>query len=89
MAIKKAVKTLKAEKVIKVKAIRVPAASRMPVSETNLRKAAARLLSQTLVSTEVQYIQHVLGATATQKDMDDKVLAVRKMPWASIVLPDA
>src|ERR1700682_253904 len=87
MAIKKAVKTLKPEKA--VKAIRQPAVSRMPVSETNLRKAAARLLSQTLVSTEVQYIQHVLGATATQKDMDDKVLAVRKMPWASIVLPDA
>jgi len=90
MAIKKAVKTLKPEKAVKaVKAVRVPAASRMPVSETNLRKAAARLLSQTLVSTEVQYIQHVLGATATQKDMDDKVIAVRKMPWASIVLPDA
>lgn len=87
MAIKKAVKTLKAEKA--VKAVRQPGISRMPVSETNLRKAAARLLSQTLVSTEVQYIQHVLGATATQKDMDDKVLAVRKMPWASIVLPDA
>jgi DNA-binding phage protein len=90
MAIKKAVKTLKPEKAVKaIKAVRVPAASRMPVSETNLRKAAARLLSQTLVSTEVQYIQHVLGATATQKDMDDKVIAVRKMPWASIVLPDA
>jgi hypothetical protein len=90
MAIKKAVKTLKPEGAVKaVKAVRVPAASRMPVSETNLRKAAARLLSQTLVSTEVQYIQHVLGATATQKDMDDKVIAVRKMPWASIVLPDA
>ncbi len=87
MAIKKAVKTLKAEKAVKT--VRTPAVTRMPVSETNLRKAAARLLSQTLVSTEVQYIQHVLGATATQKDMDDKVVAVRKMPWASIVLPDA
>jgi len=62
--------------------------AKMPVSETNLRKAAARLLSQTLVSTEVQYIQHVLGATATQQDLDANVLAVRKMPWASIVLPD-
>ena len=46
MAIKKAVKTLKPEKAVKaIKAVRVPAASRMPVSETNLRKAAARLLA--------------------------------------------
>lgn len=63
-------------------------APKMAVSETNIRKAAARLLSQKLVSTEITYIQHVLGNTATQQDVDDKVLAVRKMPWASIVLPE-
>jgi hypothetical protein len=67
---------------------KVPRPAKMPVSETNLRKTASRLLSQTLVSTEIQYIQHKLGATATQQDLDANVLAVRKMPWASIVLPD-
>jgi hypothetical protein len=61
---------------------------RMPVSETNLRKAAARLLSHTLVSTEIYYIQRVLGASATQEAVDEKVLAVRKMPWSSIVVAD-
>jgi hypothetical protein len=61
---------------------------RIPVSELNLRKAAARLLSSALVSTEILYIQHVLGASATQNELDGKVVAVRKMPWASIVLPD-
>ncbi|HEY3052815.1 MAG TPA: hypothetical protein VGK04_05435 [Thermoanaerobaculia bacterium] len=58
----------------------------MPVSETNLRKAALRLLGQKLVSTEVQYIQRTLGATATQQELDATVVAVRKMPWASIVI---
>ena len=61
---------------------------RVPVSELNLRKAAIRLLQQNLVSTEVQYVQRVLGASATQRDIDDKVLAVRKLPWASIVVAD-
>ncbi|MCU1347531.1 MAG: hypothetical protein JWO56_561 [Acidobacteria bacterium] len=71
---------------VKEPAVKKPA--KMAVSETNIRKAAARLLSQKLVSTEIHYIQRVLGNTATQQDVDDKVLAVRKMPWASIVLPD-
>jgi K+/H+ antiporter YhaU regulatory subunit KhtT len=58
----------------------------LPVSETNLRKAAIRLLGQKLVSSEVQYIQRTLGATATQQELDATVVAVRKMPWASIVI---
>jgi hypothetical protein len=62
--------------------------ARIAVSELNLRKAATRLLGVGLVSPEVAYIQRTLGATATQQDLDDKVLAVRKMPWASIVVPD-
>jgi len=62
--------------------------SRLTVSESNLRKTATRLLSSALVSTEIFYIQSVLGSTATQVELDDKVLAVRKMPWASIVLPE-
>lgn len=62
--------------------------SKMPVTEGNIAKAALRLLSQRLVSPEIHYIQRVLGASATQDDIDTKVLAVRKMPWSSIVLPD-
>ena len=61
---------------------------RITVSETNLRKSAVRLLATTLVSTEVMYIQHTLGTTATQQEMDAKVLAVRSMPWADIILPE-
>ena len=61
---------------------------KVSVSEVNLRKAASRLLSSKLVSTEVAYIQHSLGASATQDVVDAKVLAVRSMPWASIVLPE-
>lgn len=60
----------------------------IPLSEANIRKAAIRLLGQVLVSTEVQYIQRTLGATTTQQEMDEKILAVRKMPWASIVSPE-
>ncbi|HSN69602.1 MAG TPA: hypothetical protein VLV48_10170 [Thermoanaerobaculia bacterium] len=62
--------------------------AKLPVTEGNIKKAALRLLSQKLVSTEVYYIQHVLGNRATQEDIDTNVLAVRKLPWASIVLGD-
>ncbi len=60
----------------------------MPVSATNIAKAAARLLTQRLVSTEIDYIQRTLGASSTQQQIDANVLAVRRMPWASIVVPD-
>jgi hypothetical protein len=36
----------------------------------------------------MQYIQRQLGATATQKQLDDTVLAVRKMPWAELKFED-
>ena len=63
--------------------------SRISVSELNLRKAAVRLLGgEQLVCTEVSYIQRSLGTTATQEEVDAKVVAVRKMPWASIVAPE-
>ena len=62
--------------------------SKVPVSELNLRKAAARLLTTKLVSPEIFYIQRELGSTATQEDLDAKVVAVRALPWASIVVPD-
>jgi hypothetical protein len=67
---------------------RATTVKRTPVSETNLRKAAARVLGQSLVSTEVQYIQRTLGASATESELDASVLAVRKMPWASIIEPE-
>ena len=61
----------------------------LPVSETNLRKTALRVLNgQRLVSTEVAYILRTLGTKATQQMLDTTVLQVRKMPWTSIVLPE-
>ena len=58
------------------------------VSETNLRKTAVRVLGHKLVSTEVHYLQRTLGAKTSQDEMDKSVIAVRKMPWASIVEPE-
>ena len=76
--------------IIQTKVSRADAQSKakVTVSELNLRKAAKRLLGVALVSPEVSYIQRELGAKATQEDLDAKVVAVRKMPWASIVLPE-
>ncbi len=62
--------------------------ARVAVSDLNVRKAAKRLLGSVLVSPEVAYVQRELGAKATQQELDAKVIAVRKMPWASIVIPD-
>jgi hypothetical protein len=57
------------------------------VSERNLQSAAVRLLPKhnKLVSPEVDYLRRVLGERATQRDIDEKVLAVRKLPWSEIV----
>ncbi len=57
----------------------------LPVTEGNLRKTAIRLLGQALVSPEVQYVQRALGASATQEQLDESVLAVRKMPWSKLM----
>ncbi len=62
--------------------------SRIPVSELNIRKAATRLLGVKLVSTEIFYVQRVLGTSATQEEVDAKVVAVRGLPWASIAEAD-
>lgn len=62
--------------------------AKLLVSEANITKAALRLLAQKLVSPEVQYVQRSLGARATQEDIDSSVLAVRKMPWASLGASD-
>ena len=57
------------------------------VSERNLQSAAVRLLPKhnKLVSTEVEYLRRVLGDKATQGEIDEKVLAVRKLPWRELV----
>ncbi|MEK6375018.1 MAG: hypothetical protein AABO58_20280 [Acidobacteriota bacterium] len=57
------------------------------VSERNLQNAATRLLPKhnKLVSPEVDYLRRVLGDRATQRDIDEKVVAVRKLPWSEIV----
>lgn len=62
--------------------------AKVPVTEANLGKASTRLLATKLVSAEIAYVQRTLGASATQEDLDAKVLAVRALPWSSIVLPD-
>jgi hypothetical protein len=57
------------------------------VSERNLQSAAVRLLPKhnKLVSTEVNYLRRVLGDRATQGEIDEKVLAVRKLPWNQLL----
>ncbi|HYS52636.1 MAG TPA: hypothetical protein VER58_02585 [Thermoanaerobaculia bacterium] len=57
------------------------------VSERNLQNAAIRLLPKhnRLVTPEVDYLRRVLGEKATQSEIDEKVLAVRKLPWSEIV----
>lgn len=74
--------------IVRTKVPRAETKSRIKVTELNLRKAATRLLGGALVSTEVFYVQRTLGATATQEEVDAKIIAVRKMPWASIVVPE-
>jgi hypothetical protein len=73
------------KKAAKVLAVRT---EKVAVSELNVRKASSRLLSSVLVSTEVSYVQRVLGAKATQEELDARILAVRSMPWSEIALPD-
>lgn len=57
------------------------------VSERNLQSAAVRLLPKhnRLVSSEVEYLRRVLGDRATQVDIDEKVVLVRRLPWSEIV----
>jgi hypothetical protein len=73
---------------MKKKAVRVLAPKRIPTSEQNLLKASQRILSQRLVSTEIEYCQRTLGASATQEDIDAKVVEVRGLKWSSIALAD-
>ena len=72
----------------KTKTPATPKPKKMTVSATNIARAAERLLSQRLVSTEIDYIQRTLGASSTQQEIDAHVLEVRKLPWASIAAPE-
>jgi hypothetical protein len=57
------------------------------VSDRNLQNAAIRLLPKhnKLVSPELLYLRRVLGDKATQGEIDEKVQAVRRLPWSEIV----
>ena len=57
------------------------------VSERNLQSAAMRLFPKNnkLVSSEVEYLRRVLGEKASQGEIDEKVLLVRRLPWSEIV----
>ena len=71
-----------------MKTAKVKPSARLRVTDLNLRKASRRLLGQDLVSTEMLYVQSQLGASATQQEIDASVVAVRRMPWASITIAD-
>jgi hypothetical protein len=62
--------------------------AKVPVNDSNLKKAAIRLLGQRLVSNESLYIRSKLAPSVTQQEMDDSVVAVRKLPWAKIAIVD-
>lgn len=68
--------------------VRVKKPAKVSISELNVRKAATRLLSVKLVSTEIAYVQRTLGTSATQEQLDERVLAVRSLPWSAIAIPD-
>lgn len=72
---------------MKTKAMKKP--GKVLVSESTIKKAALRLITQgLLVSSEIDYIQRTLGTSATQQEIEDTVVAVRKMPWASFAHQD-
>ena len=72
-----------------MKTPKIKAEPRIRVSDLNLRKTAQRVLAgQSLVSTEIEFVQRQLGISATQTQMDASVVAVRQLPWSSIVVPD-
>jgi len=62
--------------------------SKVAVTEANIRKASTRLLATKLVSTEMSFVRRELGASATQDELDAKIIAVRALPWDSIVVPE-
>lgn len=67
-----------------------PVGPQVVVSEKTLQKAAARLLTHAakLVTPEIFYLQRILGSKSTQAEIDENVVAVRKMPWHSFAPAD-
>ena len=72
------------KRIVRKEAVARP--SKAPISDKILQKAAARLfpVANQLVSTEITYLQRVLNATSSQKEIDERVVEVRRLPWASI-----
>jgi hypothetical protein len=72
---------------MKSEGVAVKSQKRVAITERSLQRAAARLLPKTkkLVSTEIDYLQRVLGETATQHEIDEKVVMVRRLPWSSLI----
>jgi hypothetical protein len=68
--------------------IEIKRASRITVSEKALQNAASRLLPKggRLIGPEVAYLRKHLGHTATQAQIDEQVVAVRRLPWSSLVV---
>jgi hypothetical protein len=62
--------------------------AKVSVNDTNIKKAAIRLLGQRLVSNETLYIRERLAPSVTQQELDDSIVAVRKLPWAKIAIVD-
>ena len=58
--------------------------AKIAVTENNLMKAAIRLLGQRRVSPEAAYVRSKLAPTVTQQELDETILAVRKLPWAKL-----
>jgi hypothetical protein len=56
---------------------------RVPTPRAALPSPRAK--ANKLVSTEVYYLRRILGDRATQQQIDEKVLQVRKLPWSEIV----
>ena len=71
-----------------MKAPKAKSIAKLRVTDLTLRKTAERLLGQKLVSAEMQYVQRTLGVSATQQQIDDQVVAVRALPWASVFIAD-
>jgi hypothetical protein len=57
------------------------------VSERNLQKAAQRVLPNhnKLVSSEISYLLRKLPGRATQEEIDEAVVASRRLPWSELI----
>lgn len=59
---------------------------RLTVSNKALQSAASRLLPKggKLVTPEIAYIKRQLGHTATQNEIDEQVMGVRRITWQNL-----